>query len=904
MKSALKFVLLLAVLAAAFVGLAIYWTFYQPLPDYTDRIELDGLQDRVNVEWDEYGVPHIFAGDRQDLYRTMGYVHAQDRLWQMTLHQLTVKGRFAEHFGEELVDLDRQLRLLGLERTARQLYDEAGPQQRSLLQAYSEGVNAWIERRGNRLPVQFSLAGIDPVEWEPHHSLGILRMLAWEYDLGWWSKMVYGHLAETLDEETFRELVPGETGLAEEELAARNPHHVLDAPTVRLQLPPDSTARADHSAPVDPDEQTPAPAAFTVAPGTGSAGASNAWAADGSLTQSGYPMLAGDPHRALDIPVMWYEVHLNHGGQNVSGATIAGLPTVLMGQNDFMAWSFTSLMADNTDFFLEQINPQDRGQYVADSVNGEALYNDFQIEREIIPVHDSDDVMLEIRHTRNGPLIQDIHPDRQMAGDRLVSMQWTGHRSSDELGVLLQLNWAERFQQVRDVLPDFKVPAINLLYADITGNIARFMLGDIPRRNRPLAFNRGWEPVDAWRESIPFEELPHQINPDRGWVAHANEAVHEPEYPHYISAFWAPDARSRRIDSLITARAPLQVEDFKAMQLDRQSLHAEQITRSILPVLQVNRHLDAIDTVYPYLANWNFVYSANSSAASIMEMFVMQLAENLYAGRMNQSAWQAFQRNENVPLRLVTGWLEEELPGPDELATQPGPETNDTLPDPDEILEPGSSPQEQDLQSEPDTMSQTDAPLQAGNPGQPEDRRQEPLPQVPAPLVQQVPQHVEDLILESMMQAVDQLEQQYGEQTFEWRWENLHTLTLRPPFFHDYLQQIAGSGRTIRMVVNNVMSIGPVPYPGHGMTINKSRYDWNDPFEVREGPSMRRIVDLSDLQSSWSILSTGQSGSPFSSHYDDQYQRWIQGEFRRFHHHQDRMDELQTRTMIFNPGEP
>ena len=352
----------------------------------------------------------------------MGYVHAQDRLWQMTLSQLAAEGRFAEFFGSDLVEFDKYQRTLGFWNIAEDILEmEISAKELAILKSYSNGVNAFIAQNKNRLPVQFALSGMEPMEWTPQHSIAIVRLMAWELNLSWWSEVTYNFLKNKLSEDQFNELIltwdsDFPTSLDDNESIGLSTAALF--PMLEIELKKRKLLEIE-----------------------GSHVGSNAWVIDGSRTNTGFPILAGDPHLGLDMPGKWYEIHLNKKGQNVSGVTIAGLPGIVLGQNDHMAWSFTNIMADDTDFFLEKVDPEDRGRYVIDSANvGSVAFQSFEKVREFIQVKNEDPVLYEYRVTKNGPVITDIYPNKDLVEDQVISMKWMGHQLSNELRTIYEMN--------------------------------------------------------------------------------------------------------------------------------------------------------------------------------------------------------------------------------------------------------------------------------------------------------------------------------------------------------------------------------------------------------------------------------------------------------------------------------
>ncbi|MFP8488711.1 penicillin acylase family protein [Gracilimonas sp. Q87] len=818
MNTIFKLLLFFLILIIGFAGIAFYWTFYKPLPDYEETITLNGLNESVDIHWDDFGVPHIYAGNEQDLYYALGYVHAQDRLWQMTLTQIMAEGRFAEFFGddEELIELDKYQRTLGFWKIAQQLVDTLGQDERRVLNAYSNGVNAFIDNNSNRLPVEFSLAEIDPLEWTPVRSLAVSRLMGWELNMGWWSEVTYQYLKENLPARQF------------DQLQLRFPD---EAPTSL----DDSESMGYSSALMPLLKQEMYKRRLLEMEGTHVG--SNAWVVDGSLTESGYPLLAGDPHLGLDMPGKWYEVHLNLSGRNVSGATLAGVPAVIIGQNDHMAWSFTSIMSDDTDFYLEQQDPKDRGRYVVDSLsNGEIAFESFERVREIIKVKDGDDRSLEIRYTQHGPVISDIYPVPELTEDKIISMRWTGFELTNEMKTLYNINWAENFQQFKDALPTFGVPGLNFMYGDTEGNIAMYSVAKLPiRSGDPITLRRGWDPDQNWQGFIPFDQLPRVINPEDGWIANANNKLTTDSYPFYIATFWEPPSRIERIEQTLLNNDSFTYKEFESLQNDSYSNFAAKLTPLILEILR-DQEAYNFDLPISYLENWNFEYSMSSTAASIFDVFFLNFTKNSLQDDFGNEAYENFIHHETIPVRTMTSLIETESSLFDNINT-----------------------------------------------GEVETK--------------------EDIVVKSMQDAVLFLSDSLGSEPYEWRWEQLHTITFEPPLFAQ-AADAPGASTALKLIVNNVLSKGPYEVESHGMSVNNGQYHWDQPFEMVLGPSIRRISDLSDVSRSKSVLPTGQSGNPLSKHFGDQTDRWLNGEYRWLYQDSTALfDEAEIQTMRLVPGE-
>lgn len=812
MKTFLKILLLIFVVLLGVAGLGTYWTFYRTLPKYNATHTFDELQQETRIYWDGNGIPHIFAENKHDLYFAVGYVHAQDRLWQMTLTQLASEGRLAEFFGKELVTADLFQRTLGFWRTAQRMEEQLADSTRGILQAYADGVNAYTRRHSKGLPLEFTLADMKPVKWTVTHSLALSRLMAWELNIAWKNELTLAYIGQHLDPDQLRELLPNNEFISRMRNTDLSPH-LTDKNLLGL-LEGDLALRKAVGA-----------EGFGIG--------SNAWAISAERSNSEYPLLAGDPHLQLDMPGKWYELHLNLNGRNLSGATLAGAPIVVLGQNDNMGWSLTNVMIDDSDFFIEAVNPSDSSRYVLDTLAGEPVYTEFEVQRELIKVKNAADTVFTRRATKHGPVISNIYPDSGLIGDRTVTMRWTALEPSNEVAALLGINWSNSFEEFRRQLPHFKVPGQNITYADTAGNIALFSLGAVPSRSgNPVLFRHGWNPEEDWQGYVPFDEMPKIINPESGWVANANNPVRPEDKSNYISIYWEPDSRYDRIRQYLSQNDRFTPQVFQIMQLDSYSHYAREITEIILPILR-NSGRD-FGTVISYLENWDFRYETSETAASIMDSFVLKLSRNVFEDELGEEAYRNFIRFSGLPARILMRFMN------------------------------GQSSFFDDVES--DTVESKS-----------------------------------DMVVHSMREAVDFLQEEQGSEPFEWRWENMHTLTLKPPLFGQAAESPDASG-ALKLIVNNLMNKGPYAVRGNKMSINNGEYLWSEPFDMVLGPSIRRIVDLSDLSKTLSITPTGQSGNVLSQFYGDQTESWLTGQYKFVYQDSTMFEETAFNTMLLRPG--
>lgn len=792
MKFLFRISIFLVILILGFVGIAIYHTFYNQLPDHTARISVEGLDSPVDVRWDTFGVPYIKAESDEDLYFAIGYLHAQDRLWQLTLSQLMAEGRFAEFLGEEFIEIDKHQRTLGIWRTSERILENSSDTVLTALEHYANGINAFTKNNPDRQPIEMTLLDIEPIKWTPTHSIAAGRLMAWDQSIHWKSELAIAQIGAAIGNNRVNQLL-------------RNDQESILS----------STAQPDFET-LESVQKQFAEAELkvnTLLQKKGTEIGSNAWAVSGGRTASGQPILAGDPHMGLSIPGFWYELQSNTPDLEITGATIPGSPFVILGQNNMIAWSITNMMADDMDFYLIQDDPEDPDQYVADSSSGEAVYEDYTWQREIIKVKERDDYLHRIPHTRHGPIINNAHPDSSTLGPQPVAMRWAGHEVTHEQLSLYRLNRAKSLQEFREALSNFGSPAMNFIYADQDDNIALLGAGHLPDRpENAVFFMEGWNPGLDWTNWIPREQLPREINPERGYVAHANNKVHNDSYPYYIGRFWASTSRISRINYLLEQGDSVNAEMMQEMQTDIYSEHAADLTEVVLPLIRSAQQNNEFEAVLTYLENWDHQYTINSTAASIFELFFKNLSEIILKRDIPDPLYEGVVRLENLPVRMATNILTDR----------------------------SSFFNIADEESE---------------------------------------QYRVETIRTAMNRTLGHLTENFGPEPFNWRWEALHTLTLKPPLLSE-LADHPDSPNTLKLIVNNLLSEGPHAVPGHGMTINKAEYSWNNPFTVILGPSIRRIVDFSNPSRTYSVLPTGQSGQSLSANYGDQIELWLDGRYR------------------------
>lgn len=544
--------LVVLVLAVAVGG---RWWLGRAAPDPARDGSIPGLAAPVEVWRDSLGMPHLWAGSEADLFRAVGYVHAQDRLFQMEMFRRVADGRLAEVMGAELVETDRFLRTLGMGRAAAEQEAALAPEHRAMLQAYADGVNAWIRGRAGPLPPEFVALRFRPEPWTVRNSLSIAKIMAW--DLAEWNLgLDLQRAVDALGEERARDLFPAypDTALtilgADARWRGRGENPAAESPRAPARV----------SGPV-PLPRIPA-LALELLDAVSVSRASNAWVVGGARTASGKPILANDMHLALRTPPIWYLAALHGGGFDVTGMTLPGVPVVVAGHNRRVAWGFTNAYVDDTDFFVEEVDPADPDRYR--TPDGWARMT---VRVDTIRVKGEAPVEHTVRWTRNGPVLSDV--DRR-AGDRVLSMRWASHEPSSEVAALVGMNRASNADEFLAALRGFDNPHQNVVFADADGRFGYWMAGRVPvrRGGDGVLPAPGWTGEGEWTGWLDFEDHPHVLDPEEGFVVTANHRQVGPEYPHFISASWAEPYRAMRIRELLAGATRLTAEQTAAHQMD------------------------------------------------------------------------------------------------------------------------------------------------------------------------------------------------------------------------------------------------------------------------------------------------------------------------------------------------
>jgi len=616
------------------ISILSYRLLNKSLPKTTGSTVLTILNQPVEVYRDEYGVPHIFAGNESDLFRAAGFVAAQDRLWQMDFSRRVANGQLSEIFGEITVDHDKFVRIWGFKRTAEEIVEILSPESRLALNAYADGVNAFIETHTKQLPIEFSLLNYQPEKWKIEDSIAFVRLMGWKLSFAWYTDLVLQELVAKLGEKKAREVFPD---------FPKDGPFILPASHQHVWA---KTRNFINSGLQVQD--------FL---GFGSAHlGSNSWVVSGEKSECGKPLLANDPHLELRAPSVWYEMHLSGGEINVAGVSFPGVPGIVIGHNEYIAWGLTNGMIDDVDFYLEKINPDNASQYL----NG-SRWQDFEIVTEEIKIKDAEPESLQIQFSRNGPIISDFHPTLKNM-DKAVSMRWVGHEASDELLAYLKVQKSKSWDEFTEALRHYKVPAQNFVFAAANGDIGYHLAGGIPLRSRTNGVlpHEGWKTKGQWLGQVPFEKLPNILNPPENYIVAANNKIVDDRYPYYLSNLWEPSSRASRIQQLLSAKEKFSLDDFKAIQTDIVSFHAQTVLPVVVNIMEAvidSNSSEDLKSIYNLMKDWDGRESPTSIATSIFHTFFLRLTENTLKDEMGDQLFENYIRFGNVPNRVMAALL-------------------------------------------------------------------------------------------------------------------------------------------------------------------------------------------------------------------------------------------------------
>jgi penicillin amidase len=582
------------VMVAAIIAFGTYWYyFHRPLPQIKGEIQVQELKDTVRVYRGPNGMAHILAENTHDLFFAQGFVQAQDRLWQIELNRRVAAGRLSEIAGKDMLPADRIMRTFGLYRAAQNEWDSYDDQSRAILTAFCQGVNALAQKQRHRLPIEFQLLDIP---FEPYTELDALA----------WAKTMALGGAVNWQEEIVRAMLVAQLGV-DKTVDLLSNYQPFTTP-----MPLDTSA---------------VPKGWNITPALlplqwNISLASNAWVVSENRTRTGSPMLANDTHLPLQIPSFWYETHLSGGGYNVLGLSVAGLPLVMAGHNNHVAWGITYACVDNQDLYYEQLNPNKRGQY-----RFQENWYDSELVTESIKVKgQSKPARHETFITSHGPIISRVIPETQRLR-RALAFKWSAYETGQMLPVLNQMNLARDADEFKAAALKWCEPALNVIYADTNGKIGYLLAARIPVRKGghgqgPFA---GWTGSREWIGYLSPDQKPNIQAPPNGFAVSANNLVTPPEYPHFISWDCVPAFRAARIEQFLNRHETVDAKDIRDLQGDLLSMAAGPFVEAVSRVDVQSPQALALIKI---LMDWDQHMTPDSQGGAVYTTLMHRLLEN------------------------------------------------------------------------------------------------------------------------------------------------------------------------------------------------------------------------------------------------------------------------------------
>ncbi len=627
------------------VGIGLFFYVRSSLPKTEGEVHVRGLSNTITITRDRNGVPHIEGTSLADVSFALGFVHAQDRLWQMEMNRRIGAGRLSEVLGSAALSKDKFLRTVGFYRAAKQTYNHLSDETKTLFKSYTAGVNAQLEAHEGALPPEFLILNIKPEKWTVSDSLVWMKMMSWDLSKNLWRELERMRLLKTLSPQKVLELLPPYPGDKPQPLPDFTSYYKtsqLDLSKLVAALPP------------------PLPE------GAGS----NNWVVDGMRTQSGMPLMANDPHLGLATPSLWYFAHLKTPSLNAIGATLPGLPGIILGRNDHIAWGYTNTAPDVQDLYLEKIDPSDPSRY--QTPEG---WMPFTTRQETIKIKDADPVIITVRTTRHGPVISDVLASTadELASNMVLALAWTGLSEKDitpdsTAPMMRAKNWTE----FKTAIQKFTSPQQNMVYADVDGNIGFYAPGLIPvRSTENLAQGRlpspGWLAEYDWQGFIPFHELPHSYNPSNRQFYSANQKIIGEKYPHFITSDWAAPYRANRIAERLEQEDLHSIETFRDIQSDTYSKMAE----DLLVILLTTKPLDELSgKALTQLSIWDGRMTKQAIAPLIFNGWMRTLNKAVYADELG-SLFASYYRQRPLFLKNVLSNTDRQGVWCDNIETQP-----------------------------------------------------------------------------------------------------------------------------------------------------------------------------------------------------------------------------------------
>ncbi|MCX7834229.1 MAG: penicillin acylase family protein [Ignavibacteria bacterium] len=798
------------------------------------------LYDTVFVYKDAFGVPHIEAKNQKDLFFILGYIHAQDRLWEMDFMRRVSQGKLSEIFGKESLEYDKLFRTIGIYRTAKKYYNNLPNETKEILESYSEGVNYFIDRNKKSLPLEFDVLDYKPDKWAPIDCFAISRLMAWNLNISWYTDYCFGKIIEKFGFDKAEDFIP--------DIHPNAPNVIKSADEREKKKQQEKEKKQQDTISSVSNYNTELFSSIKIGFvdkyfdflnkfGTGEIlTGSNAWAVSGKKSESGKPLIANDPHLPLQIPSTWYEVEMIDKSKNfrVAGFSIPGIPGILIGLNNSISWGITNLMNDEMDLFM--VNNHDNVSII------DSILENISVKGK------QEEISYTIYLTKEGPIVSNLEKTNflnsmkfQVDHPNVVVMKWVGYDYSDEITALYNVNNANNWSKFKSALKSYGVPALNFVYADTAGNIGYCVAGKIPIRKTK---NNNEEKISTvaiginnndfeWKGYVDFEELPSILNPPENYIVTANNRP-QAKFKYYITNLFEPHYRAARIEELLEVRNNFSTSDFQFIQLDVNSLLAKEFCNYLfkavssvsLDTSQVTKqpivYLTEEEKDYlQILKNWNYEFKLINNAATIFAQFEIELYKNLYKEKLGDELFLEYITIANIPIRNTSKLLREKF-------------INVSVTKYEESTGKGVISKSDEYNYE----------------------------------------NLRDALIKSFKDAIAQLKNKFKTpEVNKWVWGEVHKVKFKHPL-------------GVIPALSQILEAGPYEADGCGNTVCNIQYSYANAIKENNfysylGPSLRFIADLSNLNTYFSILPPGQNGQNISLDYRNQVRLWLNGEYKQ-----------------------
>lgn len=789
-----KKILLVVLGLMVIIAIALFaYVFYQK-PSYEGKQQLKNIQKETTVYFDDFGVPHIYANSQKDAITALGYVHAQDRLWQMELIRRIAPGRLSEIFGSKALKTDRFFAGLGIDENSEKAIAQLDKNSEfyQLAMAYVDGINQFMDE--GKTPIEFQILGLKKDKFTLKDVHNIFGYMAFSFAMAQKTDPLLTDIRDKWGAEYLKDFgLDGSLGKTQlKNYDSKSNEYAAISKSLTSLL-----------------DNTPIPAFI----------GSNSWVIAPQKTKNGKVIFANDPHIAFSQPCTWYEAHIVTPDYEMYGYYLAGTPFPLLGHNREYAYGLTMFENDDIDLFEEENNPNDKNQYK--TATG---FQDYKIRIETIKVKDSADVVFDVRETQHGPIMNDLLDG--IKDKKPVAMYWIFTQQSNQmLEAPYLLSHSTNLVDFRKGVSLIAAPGLNIMYGDAKGNIAWNTSGKLYKIDKTINSNfilNGSNGVDDKKEFLDFSKNPHAINPSWNYVYSANnqpEAVDGYLYPGY----YLPQDRAKRIVQLLEPKNNWTKQDVEKMLNDNTSSVTATVTTNLIAALDSKTFSNNEKQAVLILKKWKGSNNLTDIAPTIYQKWIYNYLKNTFQDELGET---------DFNMLLSTHILKQ-------------------------IIEPQSKNENSVWWDDVTTKNKKETRA--------------------------------EILTKSFHEAIKALEKQLGKDVNSWTWNRVHTLEHQHP-----LGQVAA--------LKSTFNVGPFEVSGSAEVINNLFFNFTDSgeYQVKGGPSTRRVIDFSDIENSTSILPTGQSGNPFSKHYNDQAEMYATGKFRKMKLNKEEIVKTSTK-LVFSP---